>query len=266
VHNDVSLLKSIALELAPFGLVERRRRRFRLRRLGLSISGRNLSALEQAVRICNFELWPKFLRNNPGWTLIDVGANEGQFVRAAITVASPGQIIAIEASPLCQSILAPLIAATPGAQLISAAAGSVAGTVEFNCTGNHRMSSVLQPRVGIEADYCQNDFSVVDRVTVPIVRLDDVIKPDLEVGLLKVDVQGYEMEVLRGAVRMLERTKALLVEVNFAQHYEGAVDFETLHSFLQAAGFRLFAMTSAYYSTDRPLWADAMYVRRTALT
>src|SRR5205085_9106313 len=96
------------------------------------------------------------------------------------------------------------------------------------------------------------------------VRLDDVITPDAQVGLLKIDVQGYEMEVLRGAARTLRQTDALLIEVNYTPHYGGAVSFDDLHAFLNTTGFHLYGISAPYGDENRPLWADAMYVRRTA--
>jgi hypothetical protein len=101
-------------------------------------------------------------------------------------------------------------------------------------------------------------------VTVPVVRLDDVVPAGTNVGLLKLDVQGYEMEALRGACRVLTEAKSLLVEANYVPHYEGAVDFDQLHRFLADAGFCVHGISAPFTDRERPLWADAMYVRRNA--
>ena len=253
-------LKSVLVSCAPHGFVERRRRRLRLRGLGLVPSAAQSHDCEAAVEACRFDLWPLFLRHSPDWILIDVGANDGDFIRAATQLSKPAAVVAFEPLPACQKILAPLLASIPGGQLVRAAAGATAGRVELNCTYNTKMSSVLTPQEGIEASYARGDYSVLEKMWAPMVRLDDVIEPNARVGLLKIDVQGYEMEVLHGAIRTLGQTEALLIEVNYTQHYNRAVTFGDLHAFLNMAGFHVYGISAPYVKAERPLWADAMYV------
>lgn len=256
----MSVLKTALRNLMPHGIIEWRRRRFRVARLGIAPG--NNAALEQAVESCHFDLWPEFLRANQRWTLLDVGANEGEFIRAAILLGKPDQIIAFEPQPACKPMLDSLMANVRGGKVIAAAVGATAGTIEFNCTGNSKMASVLIPQQDIERSYAMGDYEVVSKLTVPVVRLDDVVPAGTNIGLLKLDVQGYELEALRGASRVLTETKALLVEVNYVSHYKGAVEFDTLHRFLGDIGFRLHGVSAPFVDKHRPLWADAMYVRR----
>lgn len=260
----MTFLKSVLRQCVPHGLIELRRRLLRLRRLGLSSSASESSQDEAAVIGCRFDLWPEFLRNSQDWTLVDVGANEGDFIRAATRLAKPSAVIAFEPLPACQPGLAALLENIPGGQLVGAAVGAAPGEAEVNCTANTKMSSVLPPVEGIETLYAQGDYAVLQKLKVPVVRLDDIIAVDVRVGLLKIDVQGYEMEVLRGAARTLCQTEALLIEVNYTPHYEGAVSFDQIHGFLTASGFQLYGISAPYGGENRPLWADAMYIRKDA--
>ncbi len=253
-------LKSVLVGCAPHGFVETRRLLLRLRGLGLVPSAAQSHDCEAAVDASRFDLWPLFLRHSSDWILIDVGANDGDFIRAATQLSKPAAVVAFEPLPTCQKILAPLLASIPGGQLVRAAAGARAGEVELNCTCNTKMSSVLTPQEGIEASYARGDYTVVEKMWAPMVRLDDVIEPNARVGLLKIDVQGYEIEVLHGATRTLGQTEALLIEVNYTQHYNRAVAFDELHAFLNMAGFHLYGISAPYGNAERPLWADAMYV------
>jgi FkbM family methyltransferase len=262
----MNFLKSLLRQCLPHGLIEWRHRLFRLQRLGLSPIRGESQNYEAAVNACRFDLWPLHLRGARGWTLIDVGANEGDFIRAATRLAKPCIVIAFEPLPACQQILAPLLASMPGGQLIRAAVGAATGKVELHCTANTKTSSLLQPQPGIETSYANGDYIVLQKLNVPVVRLDDVIAADARVGLLKIDVQGYEIEVLRGARHTLQQTDALLIEVNYAPHYKGAATFADIHAVLTATGFRVYGISEPYDDGKQPLWADAMYVRENTVT
>lgn len=60
--------------------------------------------------------------------------------------------------------------------------------------------------------------------------------------LLKLDVQGCEMEVLKGATRSLKHAKALITEVSFREFYKGQCRFDQVVSCLAAQGFFVHAI------------------------
>ncbi|MEA5503148.1 FkbM family methyltransferase [Halotia wernerae UHCC 0503] len=257
----MNLVKYLLRNLLPHGFVERHRRDSRLNMLGLRSNQYSALELEAAANFCRFELWPTELKYEPQkWTLVDVGANNGNFVAAVLKLVKPLEVIAIEPLPECQDSLRRILLGVQNAQLIPAVAGSKPGTVEINCTKDSKMSSVLQPLDTIETSYETGALTVSSKCCVPVVLLDDVVSTSSTVGLLKIDVQGYEMEVLRGAVRTLSQTLAVQIEINYAPHYVGAVTFEEIHDFLHAAGFRLYGVSAPYFGNHQPLWADALYL------
>lgn len=104
----------------------------------------------------------------------------------------------------------------------------------------------------------------VDRRTVPVRTLDTVMA---EVGVstvdvIKLDLQGHELAALRGAEHTLASCRALLVEVNFRQRYEGACSFEELAGFLGQRDFGLFRLYEIAAAADTG-WAhaDALFLR-----
>jgi FkbM family methyltransferase len=252
-------LKSALRFFAPFGLIELHRRRLRLEGLGIRSSRYSSSELVEALEACNFELWPPELRQAPhDWALVDVGANVGGFAAAVLKLASPQQVIAIEPLPPCHSALASVLSSHRSHRLIKAAAGEVAGEIEMHFAGESTMSSVLSPLPAIAGCYRPGACATHARLKVPLVRIDDVVPPTTSIGIFKLDVQGFELSALRGAVATLQRTKAVLVEINYTPHYEGAASFDDVHGFLSARGFQLYGV-SAPYLRGRPLWADAVY-------
>jgi hypothetical protein len=98
---------------------------------------------------------------------------------------------------------------------------------------------------------------------VPLLTLDSQTANIGTVDVLKIDVQGYEDQVLEGAIETLRKTRSLLIEVNYApDYYEGGPQFLDLCDVLcKRATMRLFAVSSPALSADgEPAWADAVFI------
>lgn len=251
-------VRALLRDLTPYGLVNTRHRRFRLSRLNLP----NSQAFESAVESCRFDLWPESLRNAPmPWTLVDVGANIGDFVNGAASLKSFESVYAFEPQPSCHADLRQILQTIPRSTLIPSAVGRCEGSLELHVTANSRMASGLRPEARMDAAYASDDFAVTEKITVSMVTLDSAIPDDVEIGLLKIDVQGFEIEVLAGAASTLQRTRAILAEVNYVQHYENGATFNEIYTELHALGFQLFGVSAPFMSTKaEPLWADAIFV------
>jgi FkbM family methyltransferase len=244
--------------LTPLGLIERHRRRFRMGRLGLP----GTRGMADAVESCRFDLWPLELRQPAEpWTLVDVGANEGEFSGAVSRLVRLAGVHAFEPQPACQPILKRSLNEIRNSHLHPVAVGDVNGEIELLCTSNSKLASVLEPSRDIAVGYGHGDFDIQRRMKVPLVRLDDAIPKGTKIGLLKIDVQGYELPVLEGARETLRSTHALLMEVNYVPHYEKGAAFDTLHEAVRRHGFRTFGVSAPYVGPDGPLWADALFVR-----
>ena len=109
------------------------------------------------------------------------------------------------------------------------------------------------------------DLGLRERIRCRVRTLDDLL---LEVDwteaidLLKVDVQGAELLVLRGAERTLPRVRMVFVEVSFRPLYEGAAVFEEVYALLRENGLRMLSMEEGFRGTDGELLqADALFSR-----
>ena len=104
-------------------------------------------------------------------------------------------------------------------------------------------------------------------ITVPTLTLDQFCETH---GLgapqiLKFDIQGYELEALRGADRMLKGDGPLLIytEVLFAPLYVNCVQFVELAAFLQQYGYSLYNLYSLSHSPEGQLeYGDALFVSK----
>lgn len=251
-------LRSLVKWLTPLGLINSHRRRFRMGRLALPAT----SEIAAAVDACRYDLWPSFLRaGSAPWTLVDVGANEGAFIDAVSRLVSLKEVYAFEPQPQCHDKLRRVLASIPRGHLHRAAVGAKAGEIELFCMANSSMSSVLTPDAKVACGYADGDFVIDQRIKVPLVKIDDVIPEGTEVGLLKIDVQGYEVPVLEGAKTTLGSTRALLLEVNYLAHYQGGATYDDLHEVVRSSGFRTAGISAPYSGSNGPLWADALFVR-----
>jgi hypothetical protein len=79
------------------------------------------------------------------------------------------------------------------------------------------------------------------------------------IHLLKCDTQGFELEVLKGAERMLNQTGLVLLEINFAELYQGQPSFSEIYDFLTKRNFRLVKLFHMKYDQKYVTMADALF-------
>ena len=77
-----------------------------------------------------------------------------------------------------------------------------------------------------------------------------------EYNFLNIDVQGYELEVLKGATKTLENIEAMILEINRDEMYEGCPMVEEIDSFL-----REYNIVRAVTHWQSESWGDGIYVR-----
>ena len=104
-----------------------------------------------------------------------------------------------------------------------------------------------------------------NRITVPLDTLDHCIgERDLPAKVfLKIDTQGYDDRVLKGARRLLRSIHYVLVEVSFRPMYEDQANFHEIYDILRTAGFYYAGNMEQLLSPQDGsiLQADALFVR-----
>jgi FkbM family methyltransferase len=138
-------------------------------------------------------------------------------------------------------------------------------------------SSLYEPNTALLSafDGLEAVVRVVREVPIETRRLDDV-REAAEVDFLKIDVQGAELDVLRGAPRVLARALAVHTEVEFAPLYREQPLFADVDKSLRGYGYGLFTLDEIHSRVYLPLrhgdvpssrrfrqalWTDAVYVR-----
>ncbi len=144
--------------------------------------------------------------------LIDVGANKGQFALAALSVAPEIRIDCFEPLPTAAITLQNWAKeASPNIRIHRMALSAEVGSREFYVTSREDSSSLLCPA---KAQH-EMGISVKGRIVVPTDRLENVLSAGeiLRPSLLKIDVQGGELEVLKGMGRRADVIDYIYVEV-----------------------------------------------------
>ena len=134
------------------------------------------------------------------------------------------------------------------------ALGNEEKEVEMYVSNRDRMcSSVLKPKVVLEQ---YPDITFDERETVEMMRLDDTDLEFDKFNFLNIDVQGYELEVLKGGAKVLEGIDYIYTEINRAEVYENTPHVDELDTYLKPYGF---IRVESDWTGDT--WGDGLYIK-----
>jgi FkbM family methyltransferase len=196
-------------------------------------------------------------------TVIDVGANEGQyrdFLRQH--VGFEGRIVSFEPIPaLAEKLKQRAAREDPNWVIHACALGAETGTLPLNIMSSSTFSSFLSPSSTGAAQDAKN--SIVATIDVPISTLDhELSDADPRHAYLKLDTQGFDLEVLRGGQRLISALPALQTEVSFRALYSNMPDYKTAISSFEAYGFSVADLfLVATDGTHRAVEFDCIMVR-----
>jgi FkbM family methyltransferase len=194
--------------------------------------------------------------------VVDVGAHLGQFGRALREAGYGGRIVSFEPVLAVFAALVKTCCRDDSAwEAHRLALGDEDGMRELNVALSTDFSSFLEPNAASLEEF-RGLTAVERRERVPVRRLDTALSefvPDGEPLLLKLDTQGSELAVLRGAEETLARAAAVVVEVPVRPLYEGMPGREEIVSHLERRGFRVTGSAPVTLGTDgEPLELDLL--------
>jgi FkbM family methyltransferase len=194
--------------------------------------------------------------------VIDAGANRGQFTLYALARFPSADIIAFEPLPNAREHMVRLFQGEDRVEVAPFALGETEGEVDIHLSARDDSSSLL-PIGGRQVSIFPGTEEV-GTIRASLRTLDDVLA-DREIArpaLLKVDVQGFELPVLRGAEQTLRSLDQILIEASFVELYEGQALFPEVSHHLEDHGFHLVSgRISTFDSSGRWLQGDFLYER-----
>ncbi len=172
-------------------------------------------------------------------TVLDIGANVGQFAVAVAVLMPQARIDCFEPLPFCAQRLRANSRKFDRVTVHQLALGNREGEIAFHVNSHSHSSSVL--RLTSVHKQAFPDAIETGAIPVKISTLDAVASAlDLQPPIMvKLDVQGYEKETLMGGVQTLSRIDYAVVETSFRPLYEGEAPFTELVRLMEGLGFRL---------------------------
>ncbi len=198
-------------------------------------------------------------------TVLDVGANEGQYAQNLREAGYLGRVLSFEPLERAHARLAqsskedPLWTVAPRMAL-----GNENGMLSMNVSANSWSSSALAMLdTHLQAAPASR---YVGSETVRVARLDTAAAELALPGqrlFLKIDVQGYERQVLEGATRLMPKIKGAQLELSLVHLYEGQTLFLPLIETMTRDGFEVCGFIPGFVdpATGRSLQVDAIFFR-----
>lgn len=199
--------------------------------------------------------------------VIDAGANEGLFARGLRDEGYTGRIVSLEPLSSVFVLLALAAAEDPAWECRRIALGSAPGEITLHVAQNLASSSFLTIEDELRA--AEARVATIGGEECFVTTL-DALAPELfdpeDRLYLKLDVQGFELEALRGAERTLAQVDVLDVELSETPLYRGAPSAEEVVAHLGDRGYALLETETAYVhpQTHETLQVNGIFVRDAA--
>lgn len=191
-------------------------------------------------------------------TIVDMGAYIGQWTLQVHGIFPDASILMLEAQPSKSPALQAVASAHPGKirHRIALLGPENRDDVLFHeCDAAPTASSVLSSHEPLVFQDVRRRMETLDSVLGSV----GITQPDF----LKLDVQGYELEVLKGAPKALAAAHAVLMEVSTVEIYEGIPLLHDVVAFMEAHGYRTYDVCSLMrlHSNDTLIQLDMLFVK-----
>lgn len=204
------------------------------------------------------------LRNTPVRTIIDIGANRGQFARRISNIFPDAKIYCFEPLP------GPFVelqswAEAQGGRVVAmnTALGAQSGEITMRLHNDHSPSSSILRTTEITNELYPQTLKQSE-ILVQLKTLDESLNiEDAEDDvLIKMDVQGYEDRIIAGGRRTFSQAHACITEVSLDRLYKGQASFGGLLAEFRNLGYHYAGNIEQVYGSDgHCIYLDALFVR-----
>ena len=171
--------------------------------------------------------------------VIDVGANHGQFGKLLRSIGYQGEILSFEPSKKSFEILSKVSSKDERWTIYPLGLGDKKTSEKINIFESSDFNSLLQPSDMGKATF-KSKLKKLHSESINIETLNRVLTPHTLKGrriLLKMDTQGYDLNVFKGASKHYSNIACLLTEISLQQIYQKMSDYHETLSFYESKGF-----------------------------
>jgi len=193
-----------------------------------------------------------------GWRpkkCIDVGAYHGRWAQAFLNRVPEVSVLMIEGQKSKEERLKEMVASSPNHLAYEMALLGASDDVEVNFVQMETGSSVFE----------ESSYFARTRTKEKLTRLDTLLNRHgdfKDADTLKLDTQGYELEIMKGAENLLESVQVVMLEVSLVAVNKGAPLIAEVMAFMTSHHFRLFDICSLIRRKDGVLWqVDLLFIR-----
>ncbi len=207
------------------------------------------SGVKALLRKCGFQLIHThalpcsnrlaMLRHHGIQTVVDVGANVGTYGAELRDSGYEGRIISFEPTARAFQTLQARSKSDPQWFAVQCAIGESNGEATIHVAANQAESSSLLPMLARHRE-CAPEALYISTEQVPLKTLSAALSEFVQPGerlLLKIDTQGYEHMVLKGAAGILPQVALIECELSFAPLYDGQLLFPEMMALLKSMRF-----------------------------
>jgi len=207
--------------------------------------------------------WRDLLKEYQFRTILDIGANDGEFAKNAREIFPHTKIYSFEPIPAVYQKLKEYFIEDKNFVAYNYALGNFSGDSVFYMNEFSPSSSLLEMKEHKE----HFDIALEETpISIKLERLDDFdfseeIKRPL---LVKIDVQGYELEVIKGGSEIIKSADAVVTEVSFTELYKDQPLFDEIYEALRSFGFKYAGNIEQLFSPvdGKLLQADAFFIKK----
>jgi FkbM family methyltransferase len=201
-----------------------------------------------------------YLPNTP-MNYIDVGAFKGDFFEVLRKEKDLASVVLVEPQKDLFEELKQKYGNDTSIELNNRLLSDKEEEMDFFIYEKKATSSILPISKSVEQEL---QMQGSEKIQMKSCTLDQLVAGKFDrIDLLKIDVQGAELSILKGAAETLKRTNQIWIEVSFRPIYTGSAVFNDIYSFLNDNGFILKTILEGYRSNEHELLqADCLFEKK----
>lgn len=197
-------------------------------------------------------------------TILDVGANVGQFGLEMRSIGYKANIVSFEPLLSAFKILSSRTEKDSNWTSENIALGDFNGEAQINVSGNSASSSILKINQ-LHLNASPNTFTIGTEL-IQVRKLDSIVSkyiPENRKFFLKIDTQGFEKKVIDGATDSIDRILGFQLELSLVEMYRGETLFLDMIEYLKKLGYNLYSLEPGFCDPDsgRLYQTDAFFFK-----